>query len=501
MTAWHLLLVAVLAGTTFLAMDSVLPRYVFQPVMERELGTHLWSLRNQLAAVQTTVTCPLNGRRLLLGDATAWASDRSAGGAPRLCAVCECALDNASVEPEASLSCTIHDCPMYGCGPAGSHRAEAAGGSGAEGSDGRWSEADPEHRCCRVCAAAPDVSSEPRNVTVEPPRTMDPLVPVTADIYPGTFLHLPADLCAEGPPLALVSVTSQPAAAERRALFRRLYGAAAAAAGLRLVFLLGADEPVTHAYNQFADEEDWSAESAATGGGVSDWERRRAVQAAVDAEAARHGDIIQSAVPEHYYHLALKTVALLDAFRRVCSGARFLVKTDDDVLVDVPLLAAEVAALPDGPAVYGRPAASLQPNRPSLAWQGYGSSVREWPADSYPPLVLGNGYLVAAAAAGPLLRAALAARYHHLEDVFVTGVAAEAAGVERRPWERHCLYTSGMGGRRRATTVCEVAGCALTHRVSYEHHADRLRAILYATERLDTETLCRSSRTRPAAGG
>ncbi|KAF0296265.1 Beta-1,3-galactosyltransferase 5 [Amphibalanus amphitrite] len=375
-----------------------------------------------------------------------------------------CHQPQASVEPEASLSCTIHDCPMYGCGPAGSHRAEAAGGSGAEGSDGRWSEADPEHRCCRVCAAAPDVSSEPRNVTVEPPRTMDPLVPVTADIYPGTFLHLPADLCAEGPPLALVSVTSQPAAAERRALFRRLYGAAAAAAGLRLVFLLGADEP-----------------------------------AAVDAEAARHGDIIQSAVPEHYYHLALKTVALLDAFTRVCSGARFLVKTDDDVLVDVPLLAAEVAALPDGPAVYGRPAASLQPNRPSLAWQGYGSSVREWPADSFPPLVLGIGYFVAAAATGPLLRAALAARYHHLEDVFVTGVAAEAAGVERRPWERHC---PGGTGRRAAPTVCEVAGCAFTHvRVSYEHHADRLRAILYATERLDTETLCGSNRTRPAAGG
>ena len=324
---------------------------------------------------------------------------------------------------------------------------------------------------------------------------MDRLVPLTGDIYRGTFRHLPADVCAPAspPPLALLAVTSEPSAGARRALFRRLYAHAAAAARLRLVFLLGADEPVARAFNQFSDVSD--AAAGGSGGAAADAgadpQRRRATQAAVDTEAARHGDIIQSAVPEHYFHLGLKTVALLDAFVRVCAGARFLVKTDDDVLVNIALLAAETAALPAERAVYGRPAASLRPDRPGLAWQGYVSSRREWPADTYPPLVLGNGYLVAAAAAAPLLRAALAARYHHLEDVFVTGVAAEAAGVPRRPWSRHCIHSGGG-----VPDVCSAARCALTHRVNYGRHADRLEALLYATVRLDVDTLCAANRTR-----
>ncbi|NWS79246.1 B3GT4 galactosyltransferase, partial [Crotophaga sulcirostris] len=71
-----------------------------------------------------------------------------------------------------------------------------------------------------------------------------------------------------------------------------------------------------------------------------------AERAALRAEALRHGDVLQGAFPDAYANLTLKTLLLLRWAASRCGAARFVLKADDDVFVNVPALTRYLAALP-----------------------------------------------------------------------------------------------------------------------------------------------------------
>ena len=316
-------------------------------------------------------------------------------------------------------------------------------------------------------------------------------------MYDPGLVHEPAAVCAPSggrdAPLALLGVLSRPGAAARRALFRRLYGAELAAAGIRHVFVLGRERHVERALNQLeADEEeyeDYEPEQLEPEELAEEARQHAARQTAVDAESARYGDILQTAAAEHYNHLSLKTLALLQFAGRHCRRAAFVIKTDDDVLVTARRLAAEVAARAGEarrPSIHGHLCVECLPSRGRLSWR---SSHREWPWDRYPTFVTGPGYLVSAGAVEPLVRRALDTPYHHLEDVFLTGIVAEAAGVERHHWSAQC------SNRVRGGELCALAHCALSHSDRYEDDGERMEMFAYAARRFDVDALCATNVT------
>ncbi|KAL4134728.1 hypothetical protein QTP88_006450 [Uroleucon formosanum] len=64
-------------------------------------------------------------------------------------------------------------------------------------------------------------------------------------------------------------------------------------------------------------------------------EAERAVQRVLGQEYGRYVDLVQCQSRDTYTNLTLKSIAVLEWTRQYCPWARYLLKTDDDVFIDV----------------------------------------------------------------------------------------------------------------------------------------------------------------------
>ena len=56
---------------------------------------------------------------------------------------------------------------------------------------------------------------------------------------------------------------------------------------------------------------------------------------AIEAESARHGDIVQERFVDSYYNLTVKSLMVLKWATQNCHGFSYVLKADDDVFVNV----------------------------------------------------------------------------------------------------------------------------------------------------------------------
>ncbi|XP_070599940.1 beta-1,3-galactosyltransferase 4-like isoform X2 [Erythrolamprus reginae] len=209
--------------------------------------------------------------------------------------------------------------------------------------------------------------------------------------------------CALTDPWLLVLVASATGhvarrAAVRRAAVRRSWGAARVAGGrnLRTVFALGLPVDV-------------------------------AQQAALEHEAAEHGDLLQARFADTYANLTLKTLAMLGWATTRCPTARFLLKADDDVFLNLPALVQYLERLTGSPAVYlGQVYAGVAPIRDPDSRHYAPTSL--YPEHTFPPYCIGAAYVLSAPAAAAVLRAARQLPLLPIEDVFVA-MCAHHAGI------------------------------------------------------------------------
>lgn len=188
-------------------------------------------------------------------------------------------------------------------------------------------------------------------------------------------------------------------------------------------------------------------------------------------ESAAHGDIMQAAFQDSYRNLTLKTLSGLSWADRHCPTARYILKTDDDVFVNVPELVSELVRRGgrweqwetgvgpprkakagdekwDGsptlgsqpvPLLYlGRVHWRVQPSRsPGGKHQ---VSEEQWPPSwgPFPPYASGTGYVLSASAVQLILKVASRAPLLPLEDVFV-GLSARRGGLA----PTHCVKLAG----------------------------------------------------------
>ena len=211
----------------------------------------------------------------------------------------------------------------------------------------------------------------------------------------------------EAPVSLLVLVTSGLHHGERRRAIRQTWGAEQLQRQLdmRLVFLLGTAEPAQHSLEQQLGE-----------------------------EAAQHGDIVREDFLDSYQNLTLKTLAGIKWAGEYCPSARFVLKTDDDMYVNVggllDYLTAEFSTsekLITG-CVKNDPAG---PHRPLPA--GGPAGGPGLPFRSVHPLFMaGAGYVLSGDLLGPLYTASLNIRLVKVEDAFLTGYCARRVGGVRK---------------------------------------------------------------------
>jgi len=145
-------------------------------------------------------------------------------------------------------------------------------------------------------------------------------------------------------------------------------------------------------------------------------------------EARRHGDVVQADFVDSYANLSVKSLAALHWAAEHAACARFLVKTDDDTFINTHLLSRDLSATAHQRFVMGHVIAGAQPVRtPGAKWFTPRSL---YAGDTYPTYASGAAYVISGDGIRPLLRAALSSRLFWIEDVYVTGMLARAAGLQ-----------------------------------------------------------------------
>lgn len=171
------------------------------------------------------------------------------------------------------------------------------------------------------------------------------------------------------------------------------------------------------------------------------------------SEAQEYGDIVVEDFIDSYLNLTLKSVFMLKWTVNHCKSVPFVLKTDDDMLINIRALLHELEDnkyKPSQPLIIGRILERSMPYRDrSSKWY-----LPYWvyEATSFPTFASGTGYVMTQKAVSEVYYNALDTPLLPLEDVFLTGlVATRNLGIpliseprfhNDRPWlvEHPCLY-------------------------------------------------------------
>lgn len=143
-------------------------------------------------------------------------------------------------------------------------------------------------------------------------------------------------------------------------------------------------------------------------------------------------DILMGDFTENYKHLTYKHLMGLEWAATFCQNAKFVVKMDDDVLVDYfqlyELLKGETGSVTDRDSfIFGKTLTNQQVERDSSS--KWFVPEKSYPPRTYPSYVSGWAYLTTISTIQSILKASLSENYFFIDDVFVTGILREKANL------------------------------------------------------------------------
>lgn len=229
---------------------------------------------------------------------------------------------------------------------------------------------------------------------------------VVVNPHPFNFTISPTDVCDDGsgPVFLLVYIHTRPENIKHRHLIRSTWGKVDAyRVTVRRIFVMGLPN-------------------------------NPQVQDAIAMESSLYQDLLQEDFIDSYQNLTYKALGALKWVANFCAGARFVMKTDDDAFVSMPLLIQTLEALTEK----GRPSRTLYCN----LW--YGSDVsregkwavtveqRKYPW--WPPFCQGLAYVMTPDLPGAFYNASFDLPFLWMDDVYVTGFLAKRLGVDYSPF-------------------------------------------------------------------
>lgn len=155
------------------------------------------------------------------------------------------------------------------------------------------------------------------------------------------------------------------------------------------------------------------------------------VQQRVEAENKKHNDILQGTFIDSYYNLTLKTMSMMHWVSKYCSKIRYVLKVDDDMMINMQHVADFSEINPNfHRVIIGKLAKKWKPHHdPKNKWY---VPYRVYNGTYFPNFVTGPAYFITGDAAKPLYETAMNDTSPlFLEDVYMTGIVAEKANVRR----------------------------------------------------------------------
>lgn len=149
-------------------------------------------------------------------------------------------------------------------------------------------------------------------------------------------------------------------------------------------------------------------------------------QKAIEDESRRFGDIIQGNFIEAYRNLTYKHVMGLGWAAQYCSQANFVIKMDDDIVVNVdriPKLLEMFSNNKQDSFIAGYILRNMSPIRePANKWF---VTNEEYSSNKYPPFVSGWFYITTPKTCLNLYKTSKTMKFFWIDDAFVTGILAK----------------------------------------------------------------------------
>ncbi|XP_062597739.1 beta-1,3-galactosyltransferase 5-like [Saccostrea cucullata] len=190
----------------------------------------------------------------------------------------------------------------------------------------------------------------------------------------------------------------------------------------------------------------------------------------IKSENINHSDIIQLDFKESYGNLTYKTMSGFRWSRDFCSRAKFVMKADGDMYINLELIPILLKAVPTGKFYGGYCWGEQSPHRDKTS--KWFVSLRSYPHKNFPPVCSGTAYILNSEFLIGLLNVSRNFPFFHLEDVFI-GMAAKALNV--RP-----MTLKGFSNIRTKFTPCSYRNEVMT-----SHYVDAKTLRQYWTKSRD----------------
>lgn len=148
-------------------------------------------------------------------------------------------------------------------------------------------------------------------------------------------------------------------------------------------------------------------------------------------ESTTYGDIVQLSHVDHYKNLSLKSIGMLQWTIEHCRSSRFLLKTDDDVFLNLPNLMNLLGTVPapgKNGLILGSIIQGARPIKDRLSKWYTPQSV--FKGSVYPTYASGTAYLISRDVVEKLLKLTSKRPIFWLEDIYLTGILAKELDVE-----------------------------------------------------------------------
>lgn len=276
------------------------------------------------------------------------------------------------------------------------------------------SEAPPKHHQSLVN------NSSTINITASNNQQPDLTRGVAAEIiYESGHRSVNSEICPDlGETIKLlIAITSAPSHDNARMAIRETWGHYTIRRDIAIAFMLGSNSNET-------------------------------INANIEKEQYLYGDIIRGKFIDTYDNLTLKTISMLEWVDNYCHKADFVLKTDDDMFINVSRLLAFIDKHhSEQRTIYGRLAKKWKPIRNKKS--KYYISPQQYKPAVFPDFTTGPAYLFPAGISKELYLAALNHTYFKLEDVFVTGIVANGLKINR-------VHAPEFLNKRVSLTPCSV---------------------------------------------
>ena len=145
----------------------------------------------------------------------------------------------------------------------------------------------------------------------------------------------------------------------------------------------------------------------------------------LDFESQLNGDVVRGNFIEDYHNLTLKSLLALKWAITYCPRIKYLVKSDDDMVINIPHLYNLLRDVNHERFIMGPYNGRSKVDR-LFKWS---ISVSEYPFYYYPPYEAGSAYVISGSLLSTLFNTSEYVPHIYIDDVYITGILGKIVGV------------------------------------------------------------------------